>query len=319
MERLFTRSFAAASALAISASLVAAGATAQDNSLDIIMITHGAASDSFWAPVKKGAEDAAAAMGATLSYQAPASGADMVEMTNLIHSAMNQEPDGLIVTVPDVTALGAPIHEAVDAGIPVVTINSGTGTIEQTGAMFFVGEDLFEAGRLSGERLRGLGGTKAACLNVQPGNVALDAICEGLNQGFGSEAEVVPFGFDPAEIAAKTRALLEANPDIDTLMSMSTTNAPAIAQVVEEMGLQDTVHHSTLNLSSEVLQYIEDGRIDFTVDQQPYLQGYLPVVALALKARHGIEFYTDEIGSGPIVVDSTNAAEVLEAVEGGFR
>ena len=306
---------AAAFAMALSAGV----SWAQEKTLNLIMITHGAASDSFWAPVKKGAEDAAKKEGATLSYQAPEGGADMVAMTNLIRTAISQEPDGIIVTVPDVNSLGPVIKEAADAGIPVVTINSGTNTNDKTGAMFFVGEDLYEAGKISGERLKGLGGKKAACLNVQPGNVALDAICNGLNEGFGIKAPVIPFGFDPSEVAAKTRALLESDPEIDSIVSMSTTNAPAIAKVIEEMGLMGKVHHSTLNLSTDVLKDIEAGKIDFTIDQQPYMQGYLPVIGLVLKARYGITFATGHIGSGPIVVDKSNAAAVLENVAAGYR
>ena len=305
--------------LAASAVAVGFGSFAQAQDVNIIMITHGAASDSFWAPVKKGAEDAAEHVGASLSYQAPEGGADMVAMTNLIRAAISQEPGGIIVTVPDVNALGKPISEAADAGIPVVTINSGTDTLDQTKAMFFVGEDLYEAGVISGRSLKAMGGTKAACLNVQPGNVALDAICNGLNDGFGSDAKVVPFGFDPSEVAAKTRAVLESDPDLNALLSMSTTNAPTIANVIEEMGLMGEVHHSTFNLSTEVLEYIDQGKIAFTIDQQPYLQGYLPVVAIALKARYGITFYVDHIGSGPIVVDKTNAASVLAGVASGHR
>ena len=289
------------------------------NDVNIIMITHGTASDEFWAPVKKGAEDAADDVRVTLSYQAPEGGTDMVAMTDLIRSAINQEPDGIIVTVPDVDALGGPISEAADAGIPVVTINSGTDTLDQTKAMFFVGEDLYEAGVISGRQLKAVGGTKALCLNVAPGNVMLDAICAGLDDGFGSKAEVVPTGFDPIEVAAMTRALLEKDPDVNALLSMSTTNAPAIADVIDEMGLRGKVFHSTFNLSVPVLEYIDQGKIDFTIDQQPYLQGYLPVIALALKARYGITFYVDHIGSGPIVVDKSNAALVLDGVVSGHR
>ena len=295
--------------------LIATTAFAQD--LRFIMITHGEASDSFWAPVKKGAEDAGALVGVTISYQT--AGVDMVGMNNLIRSAMAQEADGLIVTVPDIEALADSIREAVEAGIPTVSINSGTGTQDRTGTMFFVGEDLYVAGVISGQRLNEIGGTKAACLNVQPGNVALDAICNGLNDGFGSPAKVVPFNFDPAEVAAKTRAILESDPDINALLSMSTTNAPVIADLIEEMGLAGKVHHSTFNLSKEVLEYIRDGRIDFTIDQQPYLQGYLPVIALNLKARYGIEIIADHVGSGPLVIDASNAAEVIEGTAGGYR
>jgi len=85
------------------------------------------------------------------------------------------------------------------------------------------------------------------------------------------------------------------------------------------MGLDGKVRHSTFNLSPDVLQAINDGKIDFTIDQQPYLQGYLPVIALALKAKYGITFHTGQIGSGPVVVDKTSAAAVLKAVSGGYR
>lgn len=139
-----------------------------------------------------------------------------------------------------------------------------------------------------------------------------------MNEGFGSPAEVNPLGFDPGEVSAKSRALLESKPDVDSLLSMSTTNAPSIAKVIVELGLQGKVHHSTFNLSTDVLQQINDGRIDFTIDQQPHLQGYLPVVALALKARYGITPYTGHISSGPIVVDKSNAGAVLDAVAGGY-
>ena len=291
----------------------------EERTLRIVMITHAAAGDSFWAPVKKGAEDASALIGATLSYQAPQGGADLVAMHNLIRSATAQEPDGLIVAVTDVGALGPAIRAAVDAGIPAVSINLGVGTQEQTGTMFFVGEDLYEAGVISGQRLKELGGTKAVCFNLLPGNILLDAICNGLDEGFGSSAGIVPSNWNPADVTAKTRAVLESDPMVDTILSMSTTNAPAIADTIEEMGLADEILHSTFNLSEEVLEDIRDGRIAFTIDQQPYLQGYLPVIAINLKARYGIQFITDHIGSGPLVVDASNAASVLEQTKRGYR
>ena len=270
------KSIAGTAALVFGLIAMGAPVRAEDRKpLNIIMVTHGVASDTFWAPVKKGAEDAARDVGATLSYQAPDVN-DMVAQANLIRSATSQKPDGLIVTVPNVEALGPAIREAVDAGIPTVSFNSGMNTQDKTHTMFFIGEDLYQLGVLSGKKLAQMGGKKAACLNVEPGNTVLDSICQGLQKGFGSPVTQVPFGFDPAEIEAKTRALLESNPDIDTLVSMSTSNAPLIADVVDEMGMRGKVRQSTLNLSPQVLEYIRDGRIAFTMDQQPYLQGYLP-------------------------------------------
>ena len=309
-----------ASATILGSVLIASASFAdEERTLRIVMITHAAAGDSFWAPVKKGAEDASALIGAELSYQAPEGGADLVAMHNLIRSATAQEPDGLIVAVTDVDALGPGIRAAVDAGIPAVSINLGVGTQEQTGTMFFVGEDLYEAGVISGKRLKELGGTKAVCFNLLPGNILLDAICNGLDEGFGSPAGVVPSNWNPSDVAARTRGVLESDPEVDVIVSMSTTTAPTIADTVEEMGLADEILHSTFNLSEEVLEDIRDGRITFTIDQQPYLQGYLPVIALNLKARYGITFIVDHIGSGPLVIDASNAASVLEQTKNGYR
>ena len=309
-----------ASATILGSVLIASASFAdEERTLRIVMITHAAAGDSFWAPVKKGAEDASALIGAELSYQAPEGGADLVAMHNLIRSATAQEPDGLIVAVTDVDALGPGIRAAVDAGIPAVSINLGVGTQEQTGTMFFVGEDLYEAGVISGKRLKELGGTKAVCFNLLPGNILLDAICNGLDEGFGSPAGVVPSNWNPSDVAARTRGVLESDPEVDVIVSMSTTTAPTIADTVEEMGLADEILHSTFNLSEEVLEDIRDGRITFTIDQQPYLQGYLPVIALNLKARYGITFIVDHIGSGPLVVDASNTASVLEQTKNGYR
>ena len=318
MKHLIRATVASASILG-SVLIASASFADEERTLRIVMITHAAAGDSFWAPVKKGAEDASALIGAELSYQAPEGGADLVAMHNLIRSATAQEPDGLIVAVTDVDALGPGIRAAVDAGIPAVSINLGVGTQEQTGTMFFVGEDLYEAGVISGKRLKELGGTKAVCFNLLPGNILLDAICNGLDEGFGSPAGVVPSNWNPSDVAARTRGVLESDPEVDVIVSMSTTTAPTIADTVEEMGLADEILHSTFNLSEEVLEDIRDGRITFTIDQQPYLQGYLPVIALNLKARYGITFIVDHIGSGPLVIDASNAASVLEQTKNGYR
>ena len=319
MKHLLRATVASAAILGGALITTASVAAEHEETIRIIMITHAAAGDEFWAPVKKGAEDAAELIGATLSYQAPQGGADLVAMNNLIRAATAQEPDGLVVAVTDVDALGPAIRAAVDAGIPAVSINLGVGTQEQTGSMFFVGEDLYEAGVISGKRLKELGGTKAVCFNLLPGNILLDAICSGLDEGFGGSTSTVPSNWNPADVAAKTRAVLETDPDVDTILSMSTTNAPTIADTVEEMGLEDKILHSTFNLSGEVLEDIRDGRIAFTIDQQPYLQGYLPVIALNLKARYGIQFIVDHIGSGPLVIDASNAADVLEQTKRGYR
>lgn len=303
-----------AGTVAAAALMVATSAFA----VEIVVVSHGQASDAFWSVVKNGVEKAAEDTGATVSYRAPET-FDMVAMSQLIDAAVNQEPDGIVVSIPDADALGPSIRKAVAAGIPVISMNSGSDVAKELGALLHVGQDEFTAGRIAGERLATMGGSTGICVNQEVGNVALDLRCAGFAEGFGGEVTVLPTGNDPSEIESKVRAALESNPDVDTIMALgaSTAGEPSVA-AVKGVGRSGEVNVASFDLSASFLESVAAGDAAFAIDQQQFLQGYLPVVFLALNAEFGL-IPGGDVPSGPNLITADKAAQVVDLSAQGIR
>ena len=291
---------------------VAAPALAQD----IIVVSHGQANDPFWSVVKNGVDLAAQHTGANVEYRAPET-FDMVAMSQLIDAAVNQEPDGLVVSIPDGDALGPSIERAVAAGIPVISMNSGSDVAADLGVSLHVGQSERDAGVAAGEKLAEMGGTKAICVNHEVGNVALDLRCEGFAEGFGGDVTVLPTGNDPAEIESKVSAALASDEDVDTVMALGASLAGEPSVAAGQASGRD-VNVASFDLSAGFLQNIVDGDAAFAIDQQQYLQGYLPVVFLAANANYGL-MPGGDVPSGPNLVTQDKAAQVIELSSQGIR
>ena len=186
----------------------AAPASAQQNTR-IIVVSHGQANDPFWSVVKNGVAAAGQDMKVQVDYRAPET-FDMVAMSQLIDAAVNQKPAGLIVSIPDASALGPAIQKAVAAGIPVISMNSGSDVSKKLGALLHVGQDEVDAGRIAGAKLKEMGGKVGICVNQEVGNVSLDLRCKGFSEGFGGKVTVLPVSNDPTDIRAKVKAALSA-------------------------------------------------------------------------------------------------------------
>ncbi len=305
----FARSLLAVAALVMPGPALAA---------DIVVVAHGQANDPFWSVVKNGVELAAKHTGANVDYRAPET-FDMVAMSQLIDAAVNQEPDGLIVSIPDADALGPSIKRAVAAGIPVISINSGSDVSKGLGALLHVGQDEFDAGKAAGEKLAGMGGKKALCVNQEVGNVALDLRCEGFAEGFGGNVTVLPTTNDPTEIESKVRAALDADPDIDTVMALgaATAGEPSVA-AVKSVGRAGDVKVASFDLSASFLESVVAGDAAFAIDQQQFLQGYLSVNFMALHADFGL-MPGGNVPSGPNLITADKAGQVVELSAKGIR
>ncbi|WP_050604155.1 sugar ABC transporter substrate-binding protein [Ruegeria sp. 6PALISEP08] len=299
-------------ALAAGALALATPAFAQE----IVVVSHGQANDAFWNVVKNGVEQAGKDVGVNVEYRAPET-FDMVAMSQLIDAAVNQEPDGLIVSIPDADALGPSIERAVAAGIPVISINSGSDVSKDLGALLHVGQDEFDAGKAAGEELASMGGKTAICVNHEVGNVALDLRCAGFAEGFGGNVEVLPTSNDPTEIESKVSAALAANEAVDTVMALGASSAgePTVAAV---KGSGRDVNVASFDLSANFLQSIADGDAAFAIDQQQYLQGYLSVNFMGLHAKYGL-MPGGNVPSGPNLITQDKAAQVIELSSQGIR
>ena len=302
---------------AVAAGVMAFAGTA--SAVDIIAVTHGQASDPFWSIVKNGITQAGEDQGVNVEYRAPET-FDMTLMSQLIEGAVNQEPDGLIVSNPDPDALGPAIERAVAAGIPVISINSGVGAVEALGITLHVGQEESTAGRAAGKRFGELGAEHVLCVNQEVGNVALDQRCEGVTEGLeGGKVTVLPTMNDPAEIEAKIRAALSADESIDGIIGLSAPmGGEQAVTAVQALGMQDDVIVGTFDLSAGFLKSIAEGKANFAIDQQPYLQGYLPVTFLSQYAQYGV-MPAGNVPSGPGFVTQENAEQVIELSSKGIR
>jgi simple sugar transport system substrate-binding protein len=302
-------SLARAVAIAVPLVLAASFAAPAEAPLRFVMVTHGSAADRFWAAVKEGADRAAEEAGVEVTYRAPES-FDLEAMAALVLQAVDEKPAGLIVSIPNETVLAGPIHAAVEAGIPVISINSGFDVGRSLGALLHVGQSEYEAGRGAGEAMRDLGGTKALCLNHETGNVALDLRCKGFIDGFGGSVEVLAVAPDAAEVRAAIEERLAADEAIDVILALNAAVAgePAVAAAAALQGR--TVRVASFDTTDAILAAVAQGRAAFAIDQQPFLQGYLPVQYLAMLHRYGA-VPVSNVSTGPKLVREEEAARRL--------
>jgi simple sugar transport system substrate-binding protein len=301
--------------------------SAQDNSTDLsqlrfVVVTHGQASDPFWSVVQKGVAQAGKDMGVQVEYQAPQT-FDMVAMSQLIDAAVASKPDGLVVSVPDADALGPSIKAAVAAGIPVITINSGSEVSKDLGALNHVGQTEYEAGLGAGERMGEAGVTKAICVNQEVGNAGLDQRCKGFADGLaksGGTSDVLAVDLaDPTGAQQKVSAALTSAPDVDGILTLGPTGAAPTLAALQESGQIGKMKLATFDLSPDVLQAILDGNMLFAIDQQQYEQGYYPIVMLTLYATNLNTLANPVIMTGPGFVTKDNAQRVIDLAQAGTR
>lgn len=294
---------------------VAAGAAYADGHGErYVMITHTQGTDPFWPVVEKGGRDAAEAVGATLEYNFDVSG-DMAAMAALIEAAAASEPSGIIVSLPDAAALGPAIEAAVADGIPVVTMNSGLESSAELGALMHVGQPEYDAGIAAGTRAAAEGVTTGLCLNQEAFNTALVDRCEGYFDGLGTDLNMIDVSNDVSQIQTRTAAALQADESIDGVLAVGPHVCEAAHAAIEEVGAD--VHLACFDLSPGVMEMIQNGDASFTIDQQQYLQGYMPVIVLHLYNNYAGLLPGANIPSGPGFVDASNAAAV--AAEAGIN
>jgi simple sugar transport system substrate-binding protein len=286
------------------------------------VVTHGQSSDPFWSVAANGVDDAAADMGVEVNYNAPGT-FDMVEMASLIDAAVASEPDGLVVSLPDADALGPSVQAAVDAGIPVITMNSGSEDFADLGVLAHVGQTEFEAGLLAGERFADEGVQNPICVNQEVGNSALDDRCEGFFEGVGVEGEVVPVDLtDPTGTTETMTGVIQADESIDGIQTLGPTGATPTLAALQEAGRLGDIAFATFDLSPEVLEAIDAGDMLFAIDQAQYLQGYLPIVFLTKYLETGaipLGSVDRVLLTGPQIVTADTAADVIDYSAEGLR
>ena len=282
----------------------------------LAVVTHGSAGDSFWDVVKRGAEQAGTDEGVTVNYQGDG---DPQRQAQLIDAAVNENVDGIVVSMANPDALQSSIEAAVAAGIPVITINSGGDRSKEFGALAHVGQDEAIAGRGAGEQMAEAGVTKAICVIHEAGNVGLEQRCTGFTEGLGGSVENLQVQVtDPTAAQATITAKLQSDSSINGVLTLGPVIGSAAIQAVSESG--SSAQLATFDLNEEVTQAIQDGQMLFAVDQQQYVQGYLPIVMLTLyKSNLNTIGGGQPVLTGPGFVTQENAADVADLAANGTR
>ncbi|WCN04459.1 sugar ABC transporter substrate-binding protein [Streptomyces sp. M92] len=331
------RGFAPAVALAAAAALTLAGCSsgsggkkadeeggpgasagkANTPRMTVALVTHQAPGDTFWDIVRKGAEAAAAKDNIKLVYSADPNAGNQA---NLVQNAIDQKVDGIAVTLAKPDALRGVLGKAEKAGIPVVGLNSGLADWKELGLLEFFGQDESVAGEAFGKKLNEVGSKKALCVIHEQGNVGLTQRCDGLKKTFeGSVENLYVNGADKPSVKATVTAKLQEDGDIDHVVTLGAPFAMVAVQSVDETGSKAKV--ATFDLNKELTGAIEKGDIEFAVDQQPYLQGYLAVDGLWLYKNNGNYSGGGEqpVLTGPAFVDESNVKAVAEFAAKGTR
>jgi simple sugar transport system substrate-binding protein len=321
------RAFIQGGALALgiaAAALFGGAASAQikeAKDVHIIFVTHGQAADVYWSVVKNGVEAGQKVMGSNVEYHAPET-FDVVQMARLIDAAVAANPDAIVVSIPDTTALKDSIASAKAAGIPVGVIDTGIDQVPEWGLDLWVGGGSeYNNGVRAGEIMGQAGVKSAVCVNQEVGNVALDDRCNGFKDGLaktGGKIEVVAVTMDPTESAGRVEAFITAHPDTDGVLALGPSVADPILQRLKETGLIANIKMGTFDLSPVALEAVDAGEMLFAIDSQQYLMGYLPVVFFTMKAMYGT-LPTANVMTGPAFIMKGQGQNVLGLSKQGIR
>jgi simple sugar transport system substrate-binding protein len=285
--------------------------------MTVAMVTHASPGDTFWDLIRKGAQAAAAKDNIKLVYSSDPNAGNQA---NLVQNAIDQKVDGIALTAAKPDAMKDVVAKAKAAGIPVVGFNSGVSDWKRLGMLEYFGQDENIAGQAFGRRLNQLGARHALCVIQEQGQVALEARCAGLKKGFSGKTDILYVnGTDMPSVKSTITAKLKQDSSIDQVVTLGAPIALTAVQSLSDAGSKAGV--ATFDLNNDLVKAVQKGSVEFAVDQQPYLQGYLAVDALWLYKTNG-NFSggsTAPVLTGPAFIDKTNVDQVAQFAAKGTR
>jgi len=280
------------------------------------MITHGQPGDTFWDIIRKGAEAAAKKDNAKLVYLADPTASKQAQ---LVTNVIEQHVDGIALTLAFPDAMASAVKQAQKAGIPIVGFNAGTDDWKKEGLLMYVGQDESIAGEAVGDRLNSEGAKSAICVDQQQGAVQLEERCDGIKKTFKGKLFVLYVkGYDMASAQSRIMAKLQQDPNIDYVVTLGAPFAPTAVNAVQMANSKAKV--ATFDLNPRAVKLIQQGKVQFAVDQQPYVEGYEAIDLLWLYKTNG-----DVVGggkpvlTGPAFVDKSNVDQVAKFAKRGTR
>jgi simple sugar transport system substrate-binding protein len=292
------------------------GGTADTPRMTVAMITHEVPGDSFWDLIRKGAETAAKKDNIELRYS---NDPEAPNQANLVQSAIDSGVDGIAVTLAKPDAMASAVKAAEDKGIPVVAFNSGFDNFKAMGVQEYFGQDEKLAGVAAGEKLNADGAKKIICVIQEQGQVALESRCAGVKEGFKGQSEILNVNSkDMPSVEATITAKLQQDPSIDHIVALGAPIALTAVQSVGNAGSSAKI--VTFDTNAALVDAIKGGQVQWAVDQQPFLQGYLAVDSLWLfKNNKNLIGGGQATLTGPSFIDQGNIDAVAELAKAGTR
>ncbi|MFI8006044.1 sugar ABC transporter substrate-binding protein [Streptomyces sp. NPDC086010] len=280
------------------------------------MVTHSGDGDTFWDIVQKGAEQAAGKDNINFLYSHNAEGQQQAE---LVQTAIDKKVDGLIVSLAKPDSLKAVVTKAVKAGIPVITVNSGSAESKTFGALAHIGQDESIAGEAVGDELGKRGRKKALCVLHEQGNVGHEQRCAGAKKAFdGTMENLYVDGTNLPDVQASIEAKLGADKNIDAVVTLGAPFAAAAVKAKKTAGSKAEI--DTFDLNASVAAGLQDDSLGFAVDQQPYLQGYEAVDLLWLyRYNQNVLGGGLPVLTGPQIITADDADALAEYAKRGTR
>jgi simple sugar transport system substrate-binding protein len=291
------------------------GNAAGSSGYTIAMITHETPGDTFWDKIKAGAQQAAKDEGITLKYSNDPSAS---RQAVLIQNAVDSKVSGIATTLVTPDALRGAVQAAIAAKIPVVGFNSGIDQYKQLGALMYFGSDETLAGTTAGQRLGKEGVKHPLCVVQQSGSVALEARCAGVKSAIPGTENIQVNGSNDAQVTSTLQAKLAEDKTIDGIVTLG---APQALDALKSMSATNSkARLVTFDLNESAAQDIKDGKIEFSIDQQPYVQGYMAVTSLYLYLKNGNDIGGGKaVLTGPSFVDSSNIGTILPFAKNNTR
>jgi simple sugar transport system substrate-binding protein len=291
------------------------GGTADTPRVTIAMITHEVPGDSFWDLIRKGAETAAKKDNIELRYS---NDPEAPNQANLVQTAIDSGVKGIAVTLAKPDAMRAAVQGAEAKGIPVVAFNSGLKDWQAMGVKEYFGQDEYIAGQAAGDRLTKDGVKKTICVIQEQGHTGLESRCAGVKNTFPATENLNVNGKDMPSVESTITAKLQQDPSIDSVLTLGAPIALTAVQSVKNAGSSAKVE--TFDTNAALVDAIKSGDVQWAVDQQPFLQGYLAVDSLWLYLNNGNVIGGGQATlTGPAFIDKSNIDAVAEYAKGGTR
>lgn len=283
--------------------------------MTVALVTHSAPGDTFWDLVRKGAEDAGRKDGIKVEYSADPDGA---KQASLVQAAVDKKVDGIAVTLGKPDQMKGAVGNATKAGIPVTGLNSGSDVYKEFGLLGFFGQPEKTAGEAVGDRLKAAGAKKPICVIHEQGNVGLEDRCAGLKAKVPATQLLYVNGKNPADVISGVTSKLQQDKAIDWVITLNADRALESVRAKGTAGSKAKV--GTFDMNADLVKAIKDGKVEFAIDQQPWLQGYLAIDAIWQYKKTGVVMGGGQPTlTGPAFVDKKNADDVEKYAKEGTR